>query len=76
MLSAQALGKIGSPKAIRGLRLASMDEEPKVADEARKALRKIPGGPGRAPDGGGRTAARRLRRRPLTEPRRGHGARW
>ena len=44
-LSAQALGKIGSPKAIRGLRLASADEEPKVADEARKALGKIPGGP-------------------------------
>ena len=44
LLSAQALGKIGSPQAIRGLRLASMDQDPKVADEARKALRKIPGG--------------------------------
>jgi HEAT repeat protein len=44
VLSAQALGKIRSPKAIRPLRLACMDEDPKVASEARKALRKIPGG--------------------------------
>ena len=45
MLSAQALGKISSPKATRALRLACLDEDPRVADEARKALRKIPGGP-------------------------------
>jgi HEAT repeat protein len=49
MLSAQALGKIGSPGALRPLRLACMDRDPKVAAEARKALRKIPGGvPGTA----------------------------
>jgi len=43
-LSAQALGKIRSPKASRALRLALMDEDPNVAGEAKKALRKIPGG--------------------------------
>jgi HEAT repeat protein len=48
-LSAQALGKIGSPKAARALRLASRDAEPQVATEARKALRKLPGG---TPDAG------------------------
>jgi HEAT repeat protein len=45
MLSAQALGKIASPKAARALRLATMDADPKVAGEARKALRKIPAAP-------------------------------
>jgi HEAT repeat protein len=44
-ISAEALGKIGSRKAIRALRLAAMDEEDSVAREARKALGKIPGGP-------------------------------
>lgn len=44
LISAQALGKIGSRKALRALRLATMDEEPNVAKEARKALAKIPGG--------------------------------
>jgi len=44
VLSAQALGKIGSKKAIRALRLAAMDDDPAVAKEARKALDKIPGG--------------------------------
>ena len=44
VLAAQALGKIASPKSTRALRLACMDEDPKVAAEARKALRKIPGG--------------------------------
>ncbi len=44
LVSAQALGKIGSRKALRALRLATMDEEPNVAKEARKALGKIPGG--------------------------------
>lgn len=43
-LSAQALGKIGSPKALRDLRLAAVDDDPTVVKEARKALRKIPGG--------------------------------
>lgn len=43
-LSAQALGKIGSRKAVRALRLAAMDDEPGVAKEARRALAKIPGG--------------------------------
>lgn len=40
-LAAQALGKIGSPRARRQLRLACGDEEPKVAREARKALERI-----------------------------------
>lgn len=44
LLSAQALGKIASPKAKRQLRLACGDDEPKVAREARKALERIPGG--------------------------------
>ena len=48
LLCAQALGKVGSKKAIRGLRLAAMDEEEQVAKEARKALRRIPGGALRA----------------------------
>jgi HEAT repeat protein len=42
-LSAQALGKIGSRKAVRALRLATMDDEPNVVKAARKALEKIPG---------------------------------
>jgi HEAT repeat protein len=44
LLSAQALGKIGSAKALRQVRLACMDEDPTVVKEARKALNKIPGG--------------------------------
>jgi HEAT repeat protein len=44
LLSVQALGKIGSPKAIRQVRLACMDEDPKVAKDAQKALARIPGG--------------------------------
>lgn len=44
LLSVQALGKIGSPQALRQVRLACRDEDPAVAKEARKALRKIPGG--------------------------------
>jgi HEAT repeat protein len=43
-LSAQALGKIGSPKAAGALRLACRDHDQKVAGEARKALAKIPNG--------------------------------
>lgn len=51
MLAAQALGKIASPKAIRPLRLACNDAQPKVAKAAQKALVKIPGGPGEAKKG-------------------------
>lgn len=43
-LSAEALGKIGSRKALRALRLAAMDDEGGVAKAARKALAKIAGG--------------------------------
>jgi HEAT repeat protein len=43
MLSAQALGKIGSRKALRALNMATLDDDPAVVKEARKALAKIPG---------------------------------
>lgn len=50
LLSAQALGKIGSKKALRALRLATMDDDEPVAKAARKALARIPGGvPGTSP---------------------------
>jgi HEAT repeat protein len=44
LVSVQALGKIGSRKALRQVRLACMDADPKVAREAHKALARIPGG--------------------------------
>lgn len=43
-LAAEALGKIGSRKALRALRLAALDDDPGVTRAVRKALAKIPGG--------------------------------
>ncbi len=40
-LSAQALGKIGDPRATPALRRAALDTDARVAAEARKALKKV-----------------------------------